>query len=151
MGLFGKSRNHVHTGSATIIAESCTFRGEIKGLKGPLYVEGTVEGAIYSEAEVIIGPKGKVLGEVRARQIIVNGYLEGDVVCEKVDIMAAGTLQGELMAQSVTIEEGGRFLGESRELGDGDMQVNILQITLPELEATSDEVEVTKKVEKMRY
>jgi len=98
-------------------------------LSAPLYVEGVVEGRIESSAEVVIGPKGKVLGTLRARQVVVNGFLEGDVVCEQLDIMASGTVQGTIVAPTLTIEQGGRFIGQSFDQGEPP-QINIVQVTL---------------------
>ncbi|SIN85801.1 Polymer-forming protein [Sulfurivirga caldicuralii] len=99
------------------------------GLNAPLYVEGIVEGRIDSSAEVIIGPKGKVLGTLRARQVVVNGYMEGDVVCQQLDIMVSGTLQGTVVAPTFTIEQGGRFVGQSFDQGE-QAQINIVQVNL---------------------
>lgn len=96
-------------------------------------MEGHVEGVVISEAEIVIGPKGSVEGEVRAKHIVVNGALVGHVVCEQMDIMSAGCVRGELMSQHMTIENGGRFLGRSHEIG-ADTQINILEVQLVESE-----------------
>ena len=126
MGLFGGKSKTLHAGSgATIIAGDVHLQGELTGLSAPLYVEGVVEGRIESSAEVVIGPKGKVLGTLRARQVVVNGYFEGDVVCEQLDIMASGTVHGTIVAPTFTIEQGGRFVGQSVEQGE-TTQINIV-------------------------
>lgn len=87
-----------------------------------------MEGRIESSAEVVIGPKGKVLGTLRARQVVVNGYMEGDAACEQLDIMASGTVKGTIVAPTLTIEQGGRFIGQS--MDQGEPQINVVQVTL---------------------
>ncbi len=88
---------------------------------------------MLSEAEIVIGPKGAIEGEVRAKHIVVNGELKGRIVCEQMDIMSAGCVRGELLSQHMTIENGGRFLGRSHEVG-ADAQINILEVQLVEVE-----------------
>lgn len=134
MGLFSKSRKKVSANSgATIIAEGCWVKGELGGLKTPLYVEGTLEGQVISEAEIVVGPKGRIVGEVRARHLVVNGVVEGHIVCEQLDILSSGTVNGELMAGKMAIEPGGRFVGRSLELGQ-QHGFNILEVTFVEEE-----------------
>ncbi len=96
-------------------------------------MEGTVEGLVVSEAEVIVGPRGRIDGAVKAKHLVVNGEVDGRVVCEQLDIMAAGTVRGELHTGRMTIEEGGRFLGQSMDLGEaGDITVLELNLVAPE-------------------
>ncbi|HID01110.1 MAG TPA: hypothetical protein EYP05_07255, partial [Piscirickettsiaceae bacterium] len=131
-GLFGKSRKNLSAnGGATIIAEGCWIKGELGGLKTPLYVEGTLEGQVISEAEIVVGPKGRIVGEVRARHLVVNGVVEGRIVCEQLEILASGTVNGTLMTGKMAIEPGGRFVGRSMELGNL-AEVNILAVTFGE-------------------
>ena len=96
-------------------------------------MEGTVEGLVVSEAEVIVGPRGRIDGAIKAKHLVVNGEVDGRVVCEQLDIMAAGTVRGELHTGRMTIEEGGRFLGQSMDLGEaGDITVLELNLVAPE-------------------
>ena len=99
-----------------------------------MYVEGTLEGQVISEAEIVVGPKGRILGEVRARHLVVNGVVEGRIVCEQLDILPSGAVNGELMTGKMAIEPGGRFVGRSLELGQAG-SVNILEVTFVEGEA----------------
>ena len=101
----------------------------MNGLQGPLYIEGQVNGNILSEAEVVIGPNGYVQGEVRASHMVVNGRVEGRIVCEDIDIMSSGVAKGELYCENMAIESGGRFIGQSfvGEVPDDDpYQVNVV-------------------------
>ncbi len=88
-----------------------------------------------SEAEVVVGPNGCIRGEVRARNLVVNGRVEGRIICEQLDIMPAGVVSGELMSVRMSIEPGGRFVGRSLELGQVE-HINILEVSF--LEAPED-------------
>ena len=131
MALFGKSGKKVRSAGAgtTVIASGCLIQGTLNGLQGPLYIEGQVHGTILSEAEVVVGPNGYVHGEVRASHMVVNGRVEGRIVCEDIDIMSSGVAKGELYCENMAIESGGRFIGQSfvGEVPDDDpYQVNVV-------------------------
>jgi len=53
--------------------------------------------------------------------LVLSGVLEGKVACERIDILSSGKLLGELVSGEMTIEVGGKFIGERRELQEGEL------------------------------
>ncbi len=68
--------------NVTLITSKAEIQGDIR-ISEALQVEGAVKGNILadpdSSAEVTIGVKGIVEGEIRAPHIIINGEVKGDV------------------------------------------------------------------------
>ena len=59
-----------------------------------------------------IGPEGRVKAEIRARQVVIQGSVSGNIVArEKVDIRRTGQIIGDIVAASVAIEDGAYLKG----------------------------------------
>lgn len=94
-------------------------------LKGPLHIDGRVEGIIDSEFDVSIGRTGQIKGLVKARSIVLSGVLDGKVACERLEILQTGKLIGEIISGEFTVETGGKFIGQSHEMTEGGMVVSL--------------------------
>lgn len=94
------------------IAEGLKIKGEVHGNED-LRVDGEVEGKInLQSAVVVLGPKGRVTGDVHAREIVLEGSVRGNVTArERVRIAATGKLEGDLAAERLVIEEGAQVSG----------------------------------------
>lgn len=68
--------------NVTLITAKAEIQGDIR-ISEALQIEGAVKGNILadpdSNAEVTIGVKGIVEGEIRAPHIVINGEVKGDV------------------------------------------------------------------------
>ncbi|MBN1476752.1 polymer-forming cytoskeletal protein [Candidatus Sumerlaeota bacterium] len=101
------------TGVSTIIGEECTVEGKIVS-KGNLRIDGSAEGEIHADDTVVIGPGGKVEGNVEARTVIIGGTIMGNVkVSEKLEIQPQGAISGDMHTPygRLIIEEGARIEG----------------------------------------
>jgi cytoskeletal protein CcmA (bactofilin family) len=78
-----------------------------------LYVDGEFEGKINSKKEVNIGKHGHVKGDVITHRLVVQGYVEGSVNAQKVEIKAAGRVNGTIESAELVIEAKGIFEGSS--------------------------------------
>lgn len=95
----------------TLIAVGATLTGEISGDTDVL-IEGTVEGKVHPSADVTVGEKGLVRGEIEARRIQVAGKVLGNVHGEEsVELLASGSLEGDVSAPSLVIGDGAFFKG----------------------------------------
>ena len=106
------------------IGRSIVIKGEVSGAE-TLYVDGRIEGTInMPESRVTVGRNGVILATVSAREVVVMGKVEGDlIVGDRVDIRSDGSVTGDIHAQRLTIEEGA-FLKGGIDLGKGDKKDN---------------------------
>jgi len=93
--------------------------GSSVSIKGSLisqsdfYFNGQFEGTIQADqSTVTIGPNGKLLGDVTARQVIVCGVVTGNVsAAERVDLQKISQLDGKVSTARISIEDGACFKG----------------------------------------
>lgn len=78
-----------------------------------LYVDGDFEGIINSNKEVNIGKNGHIKGDVATRRLVVQGYIEGTIDAERVEIKALGRVNGTIKSSELVIEAKGIFEGNS--------------------------------------
>jgi cytoskeletal protein CcmA (bactofilin family) len=88
-----------------------------------MLLEGQFEGKVNLQDHCLtIGPKGQVKAEIRARQVIVSGSVEGNISAdEKIEIRKTGRVVGDLLTAAIVIEEGGYFRGSIDLLREGEM------------------------------
>jgi len=94
------------------IGQSVTIKGTLVG-KEDLTIDGKVEGKIQLEEHMLtIGEHGIIQAEVQAKNIVINGRLEGNASADdKVEISASGSVQGDIRAPRVAILDGATFKG----------------------------------------
>jgi cytoskeletal protein CcmA (bactofilin family) len=99
------------SGSATI-GKSVVIKGQIFS-REDLVIDGEVEGSVEAiEHRVVVGPNGKVNAGVKAREIMVQGSIRGDVEAgDKIDIRREAKLVGNIKTQRIVIEDGAYFKG----------------------------------------
>ncbi len=95
----------------TIVGEGTVFEGDIKAT-GIVRVDGTLQGELETQGDVIVGEKGKVEGRVKGRNITVAGKIEGDVMSEgKLHLLSTGLIYGDLDINTLIVDEGSQFEG----------------------------------------
>ena len=96
----------------SIIGESLYFKGELSAGED-LIVEGTVEGTIdQGSCCLTLKPNGKLLADVNATKIFIEGTVEGDLhATVSVTVRESGVVTGNIVAPSVAITEGATFNG----------------------------------------
>ncbi|QOP45163.1 polymer-forming cytoskeletal family protein [Sulfurimonas paralvinellae] len=98
--------------NTTIITAGAKITGEVE-LSCNLYIDGELEGSITSSKEVNVGKNGHVKGNIVTNRLVVQGYVEGSVEADRVEIKAAGHVNGEITSIELVIESKGVFEGNS--------------------------------------
>ena len=95
-----------------MIGPSIKIKGEVTGDED-LVIKGSVEGSIHLSAhEVTVGESGKVKADIKAKTVVVNGEVTGDIAgSEKVIITKSGHVRGNIVAPRMTLEDGAVFKG----------------------------------------
>ncbi len=108
----------------TIIGRSTAINGQISG-SGNIRVDGRVDGGIAVAGDAIIGESGIIVGDIKARSLVVAGTVNGNVEVEgNLSIHATGQLIGDVKVRSLNIADGGVFKGQSdMAVRTGDVQV----------------------------
>jgi len=96
----------------TLVGRSVVLRGELSG-KEDLLIEGQFEGTINLQEHCLtVGPHGQVKAEIHARQVVIQGSLNGNISArEKIEIRKSGHVVGDLVAAGIAIEDGAYFKG----------------------------------------
>jgi cytoskeletal protein CcmA (bactofilin family) len=87
-------------------------KGDISGSED-LLIEGSVEGLIQlGDRKLTVGATAKVTADINARDVVVYGYVKGDVrATGKIEIRKDGSVIGNLTTAQILIEDGADFRG----------------------------------------
>jgi cytoskeletal protein CcmA (bactofilin family) len=99
------------------IAAGLHVQGQISGNED-LVVDGIVDGPIQlAGCSLTVGEKGKVTGNIAAREVVVQGSVTGNVqASDRVEIKASGSIAGDIATARIIINDGAHFKG-SIEIG----------------------------------
>lgn len=101
-----------YRGSA-VIGKSVVIKGQIVS-REDLLIDGEVEGGTIEshDHKLTIGPNGKVNANIKAREIIVLGTVNGNVeATDKIDIRKDARLVGDIKTARIVIEDGAFLKG----------------------------------------
>ena len=135
--LFGKKKTDiVAKGSIdNVLGPNTSVEGTITS-DGNIRIEGVYRGRIETAGNVIVGSSGKVLADVVANIIQIQGALRGNVTAHKrLEILPEGRVWGDIEVGSLLIDEGGMFRG--RCVMDGE---EVEPLMLPEMMEEEQEV-----------
>ena len=95
----------------TFLGPKITIHGTVTGSE-PVLIEGHVKGAINLSGDLRIGTQARVEAKVHARNVTVEGRLNGDVSADdRVELVAGSTVDGNIKAPKIVVAEGARFRG----------------------------------------
>jgi cytoskeletal protein CcmA (bactofilin family) len=115
--MFGskKSTSNSTRGVETLIARNTAVEGTVK-FTGALTIEGKVTGDIIAESDkdsvVRITSEGRVTGEVRSPDVIINGHVKGDVFASGQLVLASdAVVDGNVHYNLIEMEKGAQING----------------------------------------
>lgn len=108
-----KSTNEIQvTKIDSIIGAEAVFEGNLT-TSATTRVDGVVKGDIRSEGTLIVGPGGKVVGNIKAANIMVGGTVEGDLTADnKIEAASTGVIIGNIETKCLFIDENAVFQGQ---------------------------------------
>lgn len=97
---------------AAAMGKSVIVKGQLFA-REDLYIDGEVEGSVeMQEHRLTVGPNGKLLAGIKAREIVVLGTIHGNVEAgEKIEIRKDAKLVGDIKTVRIVIEDGAFFKG----------------------------------------
>ncbi|MGD0911987.1 MAG: polymer-forming cytoskeletal protein [Terracidiphilus sp.] len=95
------------------IGKSVTICGEVKGSED-LIVDGRVEGTVnLSESRLTIGPSANVAADLCAKDVLILGHVQGNVVASgRVELRAGCSMEGDIRALRLAVEDNAVFRGK---------------------------------------
>lgn len=98
---------------AARIGKSVVIRGEVKGGED-LIIDGRVEGTVtLSESRLTIGPNADVAADLTARDILIQGHVQGNIVATgRLELRAGSLVEGDVRALRLAIEDNAVFRGK---------------------------------------
>lgn len=107
----GRNNNESIGGEANIIVQGTTLKGQISA-KGALRVDGEIEGTIKCDGKLVVGEKGRILGEILCVNAEVMGEINGKLNVEQLLIIkATAKVEGEIKTSKLSIEPDAIFKG----------------------------------------
>src|ERR1700685_1412924 len=99
-------------GGSAVLGKSVIVKGQIFS-REDLTIDGEVEGTVeLQEHRLTVGPNGKVTAGLKAREIVVQGTVHGNIETrEKIEIRKEAKVVGDIRTARIVIEDGAYFKG----------------------------------------
>ena len=93
------------------ISQGTEITGDIKS-SGDVRIDGVLNGNMITKGKVVIGPTGRVKGEVECKNSEVSGLIEGKItVTQLLNLKASSKINGTSVTNKLSIEPGAIFTG----------------------------------------
>jgi cytoskeletal protein CcmA (bactofilin family) len=98
-------------GFDTVLGANATLKGDLK-CQGNIRLDGTFEGTLEIDGNVLVGETGKITADINAKNISIAGAVRGNVSGKKVQLLRTGRVWGDITATSIATEEGAFIEGK---------------------------------------
>ncbi len=106
-------KDQIRDYAVTIITDGCHFSGKLF-CKGSTRIGGKVDGEIVSEGLLIIEEDAYITAEVKAEDIVIQGYFKGVVEASgKVEMSSTCVFEGDVATPVLVVQEGAQFNGRT--------------------------------------
>ena len=113
VGTGQSKKDQVRDYAVTIITDGCHFSGKLF-CKGSTRIGGKVDGEIVSEGLLIIEEDACITAEVKAEDIVIQGYFKGVVEATgKVEMSGTCVFEGDVATPVLVVLEGAQFNGRT--------------------------------------
>lgn len=106
-----------------LISSGTEITGDIIS-NGDIRIDGSVSGTLNTKGKVVIGPTGKIKGEVICRNSEISGVIEGRItVSQLLNLKSSSRILGDISTSKLSIEPGAKFSGNCKMAendGNGD-------------------------------
>ncbi|MEM1214974.1 MAG: polymer-forming cytoskeletal protein [Bacteroidota bacterium] len=97
--------------SLNSIVQGTEIEGTVKA-NSDIRIDGAINGKLFCDAKVIIGPTGKITGEIRCENAVVEGSFDGNLqVKETLNIRETAKVNGDISVGKLIVQPGGHLDG----------------------------------------
>lgn len=111
---------------STLIAAGTKIRGDVH-FEGGLHLDGAIEGSITADAKdavLTMSEQGRVHGEVRVSNAVINGAVVGDLfVGERLELANGARIDGNVNYRVLEMAAGARVNGKMVYQGEAPRQL----------------------------
>ena len=102
----------IRSKNVLVIGSTQVIKGELSADED-LIIEGHVEGTIaHHKRHLTVGKQGRVLADIHASSVIVEGQLVGDIHSDgMVSLVKGADVKGNIFCARLVMEDGARFIG----------------------------------------
>jgi cytoskeletal protein CcmA (bactofilin family) len=95
----------------SIVATGMKVVGEVSS-NGVIKVEGTVEGTVRADRQVLVAKDGTIQGDIYTREAVIGGRVTGSIFAdERVEVQPQSVVRGDIITQRLVVQEGGEVNG----------------------------------------
>ena len=94
-----------------IIGAKTVIEGDIRS-SGDIRVDGILKGSVKTEGKVVLGPEGKIEGDVICQDADISGTINAKITVSKLlSLKSSAKLNGDIVTNKLSIEPGASFSG----------------------------------------
>jgi cytoskeletal protein CcmA (bactofilin family) len=96
----------------TVLGEGISIKGNLQ-FQRFLRVDGEFEGDLDSEGKIVVGPTGVVRANIKLREAIIEGRVEGDIIVTgRCELRGDAKVFGNITARLLSVDEGVSIRGQ---------------------------------------
>lgn len=123
--MFRKKNSSSSVTFNTLVGEGTVLDGNIK-CNGAIRIDGTVNGNVKSDADILIGETAQIKGNVYGNSVYISGKIEGNIYSKStIHFFSAARIYGDIEAFSIVTDEGAVFNGKCSILASDKEQPDI--------------------------
>lgn len=104
---------HKHSNAPSILGADLTITGDLT-TEGEIHIDGTVNGNISAD-KLTVGEHAHVVGDIRTREIIIQGEVRGLINSDIVQLSQTAKVRGNIVwHNTLGIETGAHFDGQCK-------------------------------------
>lgn len=97
--------------SINILGPGAVVRGEIQ-VNGDFRIDGTLTGTISCKGKIVVGPTGRIEGEIQCQNADFSGEVKANVkVSDLLTLKESARYSGDIITGKLAIEPGAQFSG----------------------------------------
>lgn len=106
-----KNYSEAENSVINIIGAGTSITGDINS-DGDIRIDGNLKGNLKTSGKVVVGPTGKIIGEVICKNSDISGTIEGKInVGELLSLKSTSKILGDIRTTKLAIEPNAVFTG----------------------------------------
>jgi cytoskeletal protein CcmA (bactofilin family) len=111
-----------------ILGPGANVKGEIQ-VNGDFRIDGTLKGTIQCKGKIVVGPTGKIEGEIQCQNADFSGEVKATVkVSELLTLKETAIFSGDITTGKLAIEPGAKFSGTCTMDQGGPKEIKVTPI-----------------------